>query len=299
MNDLLRKIKSVPDLVDLAWAIGSTPLISKAPIESAYAFGHVWCQEQLASHEGFLFDLLHQPEHLIEYMQNSPSPLLGKRFERLLSFWFENSPQFEKVLENLQIFDGKTTLGEVDFLVKNLETNELWHIEAACKYYFGAKNANHYSHWLGPNGKDSLEQKWQTLKNQLRIFESEQGKRLLQQFGLPKPKSILMLKGYFFQPFHLLGHYATPRHSHSQHNAGWYISEKEISALHGQLNQWHVLKHPHWLGPSFAADGELMAGSELVDLVLAKPLKQAMLVAQVIEETEISRGFILPKHLVD
>lgn len=298
MNELLRRIKSVPELVDLAWAIGSSPLISKAPIASAYAFGHVWCQEQLASHEDFLLGLLQQPEHLIEYMHNSPSNLLGKRFERLLAYWFENSPQFEKVLENIQIFDGKTTWGEVDFLVKNLETDELWHIEAACKYYFGVKNSSHYSHWLGPNGKDSLEQKWQTLKNQLSIFESEQGRRLLQQFGLPKPKSILLLKGYFFQPFHLLGHYATPLYSHSQHNAGWYISEQEISALHGQINQWKVLQHPNWLGPSFALDSELMPGSELVDLVQARPLKQALLVAQVIEETEVSRGFILPKHLV-
>jgi uncharacterized protein len=297
MIELLRTFKAVPDLVDLAWVIGSSPLLSKTPKSSTLALGHTWCEQQLEAHIDFLMDVLHNPNPFLLYLNETPSPLLGKRFERLLSYWFHHSPSFELIAENIQFFQDKTTIGEIDFLVRDLHTHEVWHIEAACKYYFGAKNTHHHPFWIGPNGKDNLAQKWKTLHHQLSLFETRQAKLLLDQLQLPQPHTGMFLKGYFFQPLQLLGQYATPAHAHPKHNTGWFVQEDECHLLRGKIAQWHVLVHPRWLGPSFAEDHQLLSGDELVDQILSKPLKQAMLVAQVIDQTEISRGFILPQRL--
>ena len=70
----------------------------------------------------------------------SDALMLGKRAERFFSEWIEINGEYEILKEGIQIFYGKETLGEFDFLLKELATNRIIHLEMVYKFYLFDKN---------------------------------------------------------------------------------------------------------------------------------------------------------------
>lgn len=89
---------------------------------------------------------------------NMPSYLrLGNRLERFFSFMIQESDCYEILAENVQIIENKVTIGELDFLVKDLENNEIFHVELGGKLYlYDTAFEDELSRWIGPNRTDSL-----------------------------------------------------------------------------------------------------------------------------------------------
>ena len=79
---------------------------------------------------------------------------LGLAFEQWVAALVCASEGLELVERNLPIRDGQTTLGELDMLVRDLESGKLWHWELALKFYLGTPEQ-----WYGPNTRDTLERK--------------------------------------------------------------------------------------------------------------------------------------------
>lgn len=93
----------------------------------------------------------------IKNLQINPFLRLGNRLEKFFSFILKQSGKFEILFENLQIIDHKTTLGELDFIVRNLITNEIIHIEMGVKLYlYLPENNNDSEKFVGPNQRDAL-----------------------------------------------------------------------------------------------------------------------------------------------
>ena len=61
----------------------------------------------------------------------------------------------------MQIKGEIETLGEIDYLVFDIETQQMLHIELACKFYLYDSDLNDpaISKWIGPNRKDTLKEK--------------------------------------------------------------------------------------------------------------------------------------------
>ncbi len=101
---------------------------------------------------------------------------LGKYFESLLSFALQQlklSP-FSLVAKNIQLSNGKRTLGEIDFLLKGQDT--YLHLETAVKFYLRPKGADagQLENWIGPNAQDRLDKKYHHLRDkQLRLLKSK------------------------------------------------------------------------------------------------------------------------------
>lgn len=111
--------------------------------------------------------------------------VFGKRMETFFSHAINQSDRFEMIAENLQIISHKTTLGEIDFLIKDLENGQLMHVELACKVYlYDPKRVGTVlSHWVGPNQNDFLDKKVEKLKSkQLPLLYSDESKTLLSQY---------------------------------------------------------------------------------------------------------------------
>jgi hypothetical protein len=87
--------------------------------------------------------------------------------EACFEAYLKQSKYFELLAANLQIHGEKETLGELDYIALNLKTDEVVHIELACKFYLynEARGNTEAQKWIGPNRKDSLYEKLEKVKH--------------------------------------------------------------------------------------------------------------------------------------
>ncbi|MFD0761004.1 DUF1853 family protein [Lutibacter aestuarii] len=110
---------------------------------------------------------------------------LGKRVESFVSFVLNQTDSCKILIENAQIQNNKTTLGELDCIL--LQNNTPVHLEVIYKFYLYDKTVgkNEIEHWIGPNRKDSLVAKLNKLKEkQLPILFSSFTKPLLKKLNI-------------------------------------------------------------------------------------------------------------------
>jgi hypothetical protein len=122
----------------------------------------------------FKFDHLKESES-IDLPVIPQGTLLGKRAEYFFRFCVEQSNNYDLVLSNEQVFKGKITIGELDYIIKNKRTNTTTHIELVYKFYIynpeitsdkTSQILQELNRYQGPNGKDNLVRKLEHLKNQ-------------------------------------------------------------------------------------------------------------------------------------
>jgi hypothetical protein len=101
--------------------------------------------------------------------------LLGKRAEYFFRFCVEQSNNYDLLLSNTQVFKGKITIGELDYIIKKKRTNTTIHIELVYKFYIykpeitsdkTSQILQELNRYQGPNGRDNLVRKLDHLKNQ-------------------------------------------------------------------------------------------------------------------------------------
>jgi hypothetical protein len=101
--------------------------------------------------------------------------LLGKRAEYFFRFCVEQSNNYDLLLSNTQVFRGKITIGELDYIIKKKRTNTTIHIELVYKFYIykpeitsdkTSQILQELNRYQGPNGRDNLVRKLDHLKNQ-------------------------------------------------------------------------------------------------------------------------------------
>ncbi|MDG1728279.1 MAG: DUF1853 family protein [Algibacter sp.] len=129
---------------------------------------------------------------------------LGKYVEQLVAFEIAQQRGITPIAENIQIQEGKRTLGELDCLL--LRNNKPIHLEIIYKFYLfdATVGTTEIEHFIGPNRKDSLIEKLTKLKEkQLPLLYSDTCKSYLTNLGL-NPKDIsqqVYFKAQLFVPF--------------------------------------------------------------------------------------------------
>jgi len=140
------------------------------------------------------------PESIDEecYPDLKENLMLGKRAERYFSKSIELSDEYDMLLESIQVFKEKRTIGEFDFFVKRLSDNQLIHVELVYKFYLLKLNTGFAAaNWVGPNLNDSLELKVDKLqKKQFPLIKSEEGIRVLESHHL-NPDHVLQQLAFF------------------------------------------------------------------------------------------------------
>jgi len=94
--------------------------------------------------------------------------------------------EFEVIAHSIQLIDGKRTLGELDFIIQNVETKVVLHIELTYKFYILDKSVSEPIHQIvGPNRKDAFAYKLnKTRDKQMPLLYSKPGKVVLKELGL-------------------------------------------------------------------------------------------------------------------
>lgn len=128
---------------------------------------------------------------------------LGKRVEFIFEELIKQDDSFELLCSNIQLFQDKKTIGEIDYIFER--KNVLFHLEISYKFYLydGSQLDSLINCWIGPNRKDSLKLKLSKLKlNQFPIINSEEFKQLQKTLNLNRPlHQMLLLKAQLFIPF--------------------------------------------------------------------------------------------------
>lgn len=206
MSDLLSTVAEPwlllknPQVRALAFAIGSVSLVlnwpnpchaaTETPIELPN--DEFW-QQQLQRYWPRLLQLDDNPRPLQHALNLRANTRLGHYFEDLLAFWLGDEGWHEFVLigHGIQRMDGKRTLGELDFLLENLDTGQIEHWEVCVKFYLG-EGLLKAADWVDLQRQDTLGRKLHHLQQQ------QFAVRRIQGLNIDRRRAVI--KGRLFWP---------------------------------------------------------------------------------------------------
>lgn len=230
----------------LAFCIASPPLLQAWPDASTaidLPDQQFWLQH-FQQYLPRLLQLDHNPQPLLQHVQQLRSTRLGIRFEGLLGFWLQDHAYhpYQLVGQSIKRMDGSRTLGELDFVLLNRETGQREHWEVAIKFYLG--EASFFAdQWVGLNRRDTLGRKLKHLQQN--------------QFSLTGLKDIqvdvqrAIVKGRLFYPCH-----------QKVELPGW-IAADHLNGIWGHYPPaltdngfWRRASRPEWLTESGAISSQ-------------------------------------------
>jgi hypothetical protein len=148
------------------------------------------------------------PEISLDHFLAQPIPQkirLGHQMEYVFKQLIEHSDVYEIVLHGLPIKEGNRTIGEIDFILKDVQTQKLTHVELTYKFYIIDPEISEPIHRLmGPNKRDMFFTKMEKIrKEQFPLLHSQEGIRALSSMVIDPTKigHQVCYKAQLFAPF--------------------------------------------------------------------------------------------------
>ena len=107
-------------IFDLKWVIESPGLLIESPPQINW---ELLRDDYFKICNEWLTDLKQNPGDLKAFFDIDHQFILGKYFEKLIQFIFEYFEGFKLVTNGLQVIKNNRTIGEIDFIFKNLMDN--------------------------------------------------------------------------------------------------------------------------------------------------------------------------------
>jgi len=286
---------------DLAWALLSPPLL--APNDDGIRwFGPDWCRQVYAAYRSRLDALDQNPAPLIDHLHARQDRRLGSQFEGLLLYWLADPANtlYRLVAHNLPIRAGKLTLGELDFVVRELATGNTQHWEVAVRFYLATRPGGAYEDWIGIDPSDRLDLKVGRLRrHQLTMSQTPAGKAALAGLGVAACSRACLLKGRLFYPAGAPRDRWIPRDACPQHGQGWWLPATAFPASFADPGlRWSLLPREYRLAPltpDVQLDAEYSAKELLEHLPAAIDNRPVGVVGRRHGHEE-ERGFLTPPH---
>ena len=276
-----------------------TNITSEYVLNDKLVLPYMFLQIDEIMFNNWLIGLDESPEKLILFIEENHSKRLGRYFENLLHFYFIFHPNIEVLEFGKQIFDGKITIGEMDFILKNKSTKEIVHLETAVKYFAKKKGESDFEYFICPNGTRNFGDKLEkTFSKQLRITERDETKSFLKKSGYWPLKSYHFIKGILFYHPTEINNFSHEK-LNPKHQKSWWIYSNEIKTL-CDISKYKVVHKLKWLSDEIEDnEKELMSKKELIDLLAShfEIISQGQLIVEFEKSdllwTEKSRGFVL------
>ncbi|WP_180055521.1 DUF1853 family protein [Acinetobacter sp. YH12142] len=187
-----------PLVRQLAFCIASPNILQQIPneLEIRYPFhfhpNELW-HKYFEAYLPRLKQLEQHPSELVEFLQKLKSTRLGLRFEMFIWFWLLDHPYhpYQLLGHSIQKIDGPRTVGELDFVLKNTESDEIEHWEVALKYYLAERDFQ-LPYWYGLNRSDTLARKLNHFTQKQFQFDEALGQQIQQRY--------CVLKGQLYLP---------------------------------------------------------------------------------------------------
>lgn len=132
---------------------------------------------------------------------------VGKRAEVFFKNYLKLSPRYEEMAYSLQIIDDKTTIGEFDFICRDVIQEKIIHTELINKIYLydDSLHENPDYCWIGPNRRDRFIDKLEKLRSQqFPLLYHPKAENTLKKLMIDpwKVKQKLCFKAILFLPEH-------------------------------------------------------------------------------------------------
>ncbi|MDO7209193.1 DUF1853 family protein [Acinetobacter nosocomialis] len=230
-----------PMVRQLAFTIASPNLLCQLPqsLSIRHSF-QLHSDQTWKQHFQNYLPRLHQldetPEPLLQFMSRLKSTRLGLRFENLLWFWLQEDQyhSYQLLGHSIQKIEGAKTLGELDFLILNKETQQVEHWEVALKYYLGEGQLN-LEQWIGLNREDTLSKKLYHFTDKQFQFSEALDFKVQQRFAV--------LKGQLYLPLNLGQKQSIPHWVNSTRRLGYWGNTIPDS-------KFYRLERHEWLCPN-------------------------------------------------
>ncbi|MCZ4410056.1 DUF1853 family protein [Cryomorphaceae bacterium 1068] len=202
---------------------------------------------------------------------------LGHLAEKIVSRLIKASSNFELIDENIQIIEERRTVGELDFILREIDTNQFIHLELAYKFYLFDPNISDepIKNWIGPNRNDSLKEKLEKLKRkQFPLLYHPHVKTRLHEIELDQVSQALCLLASLYIPYEY-EEVLSPAYAKAV--KGYYLNWKTFAGLDYPSRTYHIPLKKEWgMDPS---DNKIWAEFKDVEEALVKSLseKQARL----------------------
>lgn len=206
----------------------------------------LWLHEFEGLHQ-FFFPLENKIPQIVNL--KAENKRLGKLAEDLFSVWIENNNEWKLLFNNLQIFDQKNTIGELDTCLQNVNTKKYYHIELVTKFYLYNPNYHHddIKAWIGPNRNDSLFQKIEKLKNkQLPLLFNPLTKEVLKKYKIPinQIEQKVCFKAQLFIPANFNKKLNTFNHNCI---SGFYMDFEKFISNYKTSHKYYIPNKQDWL----------------------------------------------------
>ncbi len=226
------------------------------------------------------------PEHVPIDSKNR----LGFYAEDLVKIGIDFSDNLELIAHNLQLRQNNQTLGEVDFILKDLQHNEFIHLEMAVKFYLLKINGNTLHDFIGPSGKDIFEKKAHRLQShQLKLLERKEAIPLLKQLGIETITPQLFIPGMLFH--HFKAHPLQLPELNKNLQWGKWCTISEFFAYFSEQDEWILRPKMDWLS---LPETSPVTSAELKEKLYAQTLKLPILLTP--SKTTSQRIFIVDNH---
>ena len=277
-----------PVVRDLAWVIASPPLVS-----GEYKGVHWWdnnaCIEEYKACLPKLIQLDNEPSPLVNYLASLKSGRLGMRFEALIAFWLDISPNYTRLAQNIQVIENKQTFGEIDFVIRDNKRNKVIHLEVAVKFYLGIAPLKDPYRWFGTNTNDQLGRKLDHLKNHQTQLSIHYKDYLEKRLNIRIDKRQCIIKGRLFYPEK---DNTPPQGISENHLTGRWTQENIPVGKAGSSNAFIPITKKDWLA---SMSKETIIKHEAVTILadIGKPLCYVQIDQETMKES--GRVFKLPQ----
>jgi len=178
---------------------------------------------------------------------NVPTNLrLGHLVEKIVAELLKNANNYKLLFDNVQIIEDKKTIGELDFIVQENQTQQVIHLELAYKFYLFDPNisSEHINCWIGPNRNDSLQQKLHKLKTkQFPLLYHDCTRSTLNTITFDGVSQALCLLVSLFIPFEFEGKFSPV---YQKAIKGYYINFETFVSLNTNQKAYYLPAKKEW-----------------------------------------------------
>ena len=176
---------------------------------------------------------------------------LGHLAEKIVSELIKASTNYKVLYENIQLIEDKKTIGEIDFIIEEIITKQVIHMELAYKFYLfdPSISSEPINNWIGPNRNDSLREKLEKLKRkQFPLLYHKRTKSKFDDIVIDNVRQALCLLVSLFIPYEYKASFSP---IYKKAIKGFYLNLETFTSLDNSVKAYHLPSKKEWgMNPS-------------------------------------------------
>ncbi|WCL48419.1 DUF1853 family protein [Leptospira sp. GIMC2001] len=250
---------------DLVWILDSPSLISNQYFPSdilLFQNTDFLFQELRSEIFSNLDSILSNSKAVLKFFEERKTKRLGRYYETLWEFLFQESENWDLLGRGIPVRSNDSeTLGEFDFLLYHIKSNQYIHLEVAIKFYLRLHREILASSYVGPSFNDRLDLKLKKLTKQSILTRNPEAKKYLDpilgssnQYFHP----YILVQGILFYPNNDYKFYedssSVPACVNEVHLRSKYIFFRELKSMHSFGSKYILDPRLDWLSDPLESD---------------------------------------------